>query len=136
MLVKNEDRRLIFQHGANREFGFEHISFTVVDRSNMDLLIDYQERNSMEAISGVIELTDYLIMNSDEGARLTGFKDYRMQSDHLLKKGAKNVVVKLGVQGSYLRNRESSSWPSPTLWKQRIQRLRVIHLMGVLSADD
>jgi sugar/nucleoside kinase (ribokinase family) len=72
----------------------------------MDLLIDYRERNPMEVVPGVIELTDYLIMNSDECAYLTRFKDYRKQNDLLLVKGAKNVVVKLGARGPYLRNRE------------------------------
>jgi sugar/nucleoside kinase (ribokinase family) len=66
----------------------------------------YEYGDVIKAVSGVIELTDYLIMNSDEGAHLTGFKDYRKQNDLLAVYGAKNVVVKLGAGGPYLRNRE------------------------------
>jgi hypothetical protein len=47
---------------------------------------------------------DIFLRFPPEGAHLTGCTDYRKQNDLLLVKGAKNVVVKLGAGGPYLRN--------------------------------
>ena len=140
LLVKGDDRRLIFQKGANELFCREHIDFSYIDKSRiillssypsgipklkredvialfrlakekgktviMDVLIDYQKEKSLEALFGIMEHTDYFIMNRDEGERLTGKTDHREQCEELLEIGARNVIVKLGPEGSYVQGKD------------------------------
>jgi 5-dehydro-2-deoxygluconokinase len=72
----------------------------------LDLLIDPREKEPMFWLTGLMEYTDYLILNDDEGKLLTGAGDYKEQADELIKSGAGNVVIKLGKKGSYFKNKE------------------------------
>jgi ribokinase len=137
LLVRGEDRRLIFANGANEYFCKGHIDESLIDCSRvlflssfpsglpkltgedlvglyqragekgttvvMDILIDYREKNPLAEMKDVLRYTDYIIMNSDEGERITGKKDYRVQCQQLLDRGARCVVVKRGSEGSYMR---------------------------------
>jgi sugar/nucleoside kinase (ribokinase family) len=140
LLVRGDDRRLVFQNGANEYFSLKHIDVSLIDRARIlllssypsglpslgveevaglfrhagergttvvvDVLIDYLEQTPMEKVDGLLKYTDFFIMNADEGSRLTGHKDHRLQCQELLDRGARRVVVKLGVEGSYFRSRD------------------------------
>ncbi len=71
----------------------------------LDVLIDPFTRNPMSYLDGLLDYTDYFIINIDEGKMLTGFDDYKEQADVLLKRGANNIIIKLGGKGSYFRSK-------------------------------
>jgi sugar/nucleoside kinase (ribokinase family) len=140
LLVEGDDRRLIFQNGANEYFNKTHIDKSLVERAHMlflssypsglpnlnqhdlldlfryardfdvtvvmDILIDYREKNALEKMEVVLPCVDYLLLNRDEGAMLTGEEKYELQSRALIDRGGRNVVVKLGSEGSYMRGRD------------------------------
>lgn len=72
----------------------------------LDVLIDPFTENPMSYLEGLLDYTDYLIINIDEGEMLTGYYDYREQAKALLKRGANNLIIKLGKNGSYFCSKD------------------------------
>lgn len=65
--------------------------------------------------SEILSLVDFLVPNEGEAERLTGIrmrsgKDLAKMADRLLTKGVKNVVVTLGAQGLFFKNRDGEFW--------------------------
>jgi len=56
---------------------------------------------------------DYIIPSRDEAAYVTGETDERRMADFFLGKGAGNVIIKLGSQGSFFKNHEESFYMDP-----------------------
>ena len=70
----------------------------------LDMLVDPGEPNPGECLTGVLDYTDYIILNNIEGRLVTGKENYQEQAVDLLKAGAHNVIIKLGKEGSYFKN--------------------------------
>lgn len=91
----NEDAANIYKHAK------ENKSLTF-----LDVLVDPGERNAKDYLTGVLSFTDYIILNNIEGELITGYSDYKKQAEELNELGASNVVMKLGREGSYFKNKE------------------------------
>jgi len=63
---------------------------------------------SLDAIADSLPLIDYITPNEDEGRFYTGEDEPERMADILLKKGARNVIIKLGGKGCLFRNNEGS----------------------------
>ena len=61
---------------------------------------------SPEEIRDSLELIDYITPNEDEAAFFSGKDDPRAMADIILQYGVKNVIIKLGGKGCFLKNRE------------------------------
>ncbi len=70
----------------------------------LDVLIDPNENNPINYLLGLLEYTDFLLINRDEGKLLTGYTDYKKQANILMKNKANNVIIKLGKEGSFFKN--------------------------------
>lgn len=79
----------------------------------LDVLIDPFTKNPINYLEGLLDYTDYLIINIDEGRMLTGYNDYRDQAEVLLKRGANNLIIKLGKNGSYFRSKDAEIREGP-----------------------
>ena len=53
-------------------------------------------------------LIDYLVPSLEEAAYVTGETDEKKMADYFLERGAGNVIIKLGSEGSYFKNAEKS----------------------------
>ena len=62
-------------------------------------------RLSLDDLTEVLPLIDYITPNEDEGSYYTGEKDPERMADVFLEKGAKNVIIKLGGKGCFFKNR-------------------------------
>ena len=79
----------------------------------LDMLVDPDEPDPMGCLEGVLEHTDYIILNNIEGRLVTGKDDYQDQAAELLKAGARNVILKLGKDGSYFLNQDKAFHTAP-----------------------
>ena len=57
-------------------------------------------------LSEVLPLIDYITPNEDEARYYTGESDPERQADIFLDAGVKHVIIKLGPQGCFFKNRE------------------------------
>lgn len=64
-------------------------------------------RTPIDSILPVLPYVDYFFPNLEEGQLLTGLETKEEISEYLLKCGVKNVVLKLGGQGCYIRNSDT-----------------------------
>lgn len=65
------------------------------------------DRVSMAYLEGVWDKIDYFFPNLEEAQALTGENDYHVIAEKLLEKGVKNIIIKLGGEGSYFRNAQT-----------------------------
>lgn len=70
----------------------------------------HAERGSLEDASLVIKHLDYFIPSEKEALLLTGKEDVEEAAEALLAAGAKNIVIKLGEKGCYVKNHEISEY--------------------------
>jgi sugar/nucleoside kinase (ribokinase family) len=70
----------------------------------LDVLIDPYVKNPIDYLEGLLDFTDYFLINEDEGRLITGCTDFEEQAKILLEKKANNVVIKLGKKGAYFCN--------------------------------
>ena len=63
---------------------------------------------SLDDISGVLPMIDYITPNEDEARYYTGKDDPEEMGAVFLEKGARNVIIKLGSKGCFFRNSEMS----------------------------
>lgn len=70
----------------------------------------HAERGSLEDASLVIRHIDYFIPSEKEALLLTGKDDVEAAAGALLDAGAKNVVIKLGEKGCYMRTESLSEY--------------------------
>ena len=61
---------------------------------------------SIDDFAESLPMIDYITPNEDEGRYCTGEDDPQMMADALLQKGARNVILKLGGKGCFLKNRD------------------------------
>ena len=61
----------------------------------------------------VYPYTDYLMPSYDEAIYVTGEKDPDKIADYFLDAGVKNVVLKLGGEGCFFKNREKRFFTDP-----------------------
>lgn len=59
---------------------------------------------TLEDIKGSLPLIDYITPNEDEARYFTGKEEPEEMADVLLGYGVKNVIIKLGAKGCYLKN--------------------------------
>ncbi len=59
---------------------------------------------SLEAVGMLLPLADYFVPNVDEARVLTGETEPSRQADRLVEHGARNVLIKLGERGTYVRS--------------------------------
>jgi sugar/nucleoside kinase (ribokinase family) len=59
---------------------------------------------SLDAVGTLLPLADYFVPNIDEARVLTGETDPSRQADRLAEHGARNVLIKLGERGAYVRS--------------------------------
>jgi sugar/nucleoside kinase (ribokinase family) len=57
----------------------------------------------LAGIAGILRHTDYFLPSRDEAARMTGETEVARMADALLEAGERNVVIKLGGDGCWLR---------------------------------
>ena len=69
----------------------------------------HAERGSLEDAAQVLPFIDYFIPSETEALLLTKESDVANAASVLLSKGAKNVIIKLGEKGCYVRNSEIST---------------------------
>lgn len=62
------------------------------------------KEDMVETINFIASFADYITPNIEEGEILTGKTDPEEIADFYLQKGVKNVIVKLGPRGSYVKN--------------------------------
>ncbi len=62
-----------------------------------------------ELLDMSIPYIDYLMPSIDEAVKLTGKENPEEIADVFVSKGAKNIIIKLGGKGSYLRKEEEKS---------------------------
>jgi sugar/nucleoside kinase (ribokinase family) len=60
----------------------------------------------LAGIEGMLRHTDYFLPSRDEAARMTGETEVARMADALREAGARNVVIKLGGDGCWLRTAE------------------------------
>ena len=63
----------------------------------------HAERGSLEDVAEVLPFIDYFIPSEKEAQLLTKEDDVSKAAEVLLSKGAKNVVIKMGEKGCYIR---------------------------------
>lgn len=74
----------------------------------LDMLVDPHEEDPQQYLQGVLDYTDYIILNNIEGRLVTGLEEFSQQAERLLSIGANNVIIKLGKEGSFFMNRDTS----------------------------
>jgi sugar/nucleoside kinase (ribokinase family) len=62
---------------------------------------------TIETIQEALPLLDYFLPNLEEARMLTGFQEPDDIADCLLNYGVKNVIIKLGKEGCFIKNRQS-----------------------------
>lgn len=60
----------------------------------------------IDDITDSLPMIDYITPNEDEGRYCTGEDDPREMADAFLKRGARNVIIKLGRKGCFFKNRD------------------------------
>lgn len=68
-----------------------------------------------EAIGEVYPFIDYLMPSFDEAVYMTGKKDLDDIADHFMELGAKNIVIKLGGEGCFFKNKKERFFVDPYL---------------------
>ena len=61
---------------------------------------------TLDDIAGALKYVDYFFPNYDEACLMTGEKDEAKVADKLFAYGIKNVVMKIGKRGCYIRNKD------------------------------
>ena len=61
---------------------------------------------TLDDIAGALQYVDYFFPNYDEACLMTGEKDEAKVADKLFSYGIKNVVMKIGTRGCYIRNKD------------------------------
>ncbi|MBR2539750.1 MAG: carbohydrate kinase family protein [Mogibacterium sp.] len=65
-------------------------------------------RLSLDDISDSLPMIDYITPNEDEARYYTGKDDPESMADVLLAAGAKNVIIKLGGKGCFMKNKDAA----------------------------
>ena len=73
--------------------------------TTMDILGVKQEKMA-EKILPAMPYLDYFMPNLEEAQMITGLTDLDELSDFFLNAGAKNVVLKMGARGSFIKNKQ------------------------------
>ncbi len=63
---------------------------------------------TLDDIAGALQYVDYFFPNYDEACLMTGETDEAKVADKLFSYGVKNVVMKIGKRGCYIRNSEGA----------------------------
>ena len=63
---------------------------------------------TLDDIADSLSMVDYITPNEDEARYFTGEEEPEKMADVFLKKGARNVIVKLGSKGCFFKNNEES----------------------------
>ena len=66
--------------------------------------IVYRPGNDLEKIKDILPLFDFVLPNYEEAKGLTGENDIGSIADAFLKYGVKNVIIKTGEDGCYIKN--------------------------------
>jgi sugar/nucleoside kinase (ribokinase family) len=66
-------------------------------------------------VAGMLKHTDYFLPSRDEAAHMTGERDVARMASALLDAGARNVLIKLGADGCYLRTADRAL-AVPPVW--------------------
>lgn len=61
---------------------------------------------TLDDIAGALQYVDYFFPNFDEACLMTGEKEEDKVADKLYSYGIKNVVMKIGKRGCYIRNKD------------------------------
>lgn len=69
--------------------------------------------NWIDNVSPAFPYLDYFLPNNDEAETLTGLTDMYAAADQFAKMGVKNVVIKMGDQGSILRKEDGTYVKTP-----------------------
>ena len=69
-------------------------------------MVSNKGRQSLEDFKEIAKYTDYLIPSELEAQELTGETDPEKMADMLLSWGPKGVIIKLGAEGSFIKNAE------------------------------
>lgn len=67
-------------------------------------MVPMTEGETIEDIGDALPWLDYFLPNLEEAAMLTGLSDPEEMADSLLRRGIKNVVIKLGKEGCLFKN--------------------------------
>nr|WP_288555829.1 carbohydrate kinase family protein [uncultured Mediterraneibacter sp.] len=65
-----------------------------------------EHRKSLDEIKEALFYIDYFFPNDYEAELLTGKKDVEEMADEFLKYGIKNVIIKIGKNGCFVKNKE------------------------------
>jgi sugar/nucleoside kinase (ribokinase family) len=71
-----------------------------------DVIVPSDNALSFEDYRPVMPYIDFIFPNEDEGVLLTGRSDLDDIADMMLGMGVRNVIIKIGKRGCYLKNRE------------------------------
>lgn len=82
-------------------------ALTIADMNNDS------DKKGPRAVEKVYPYTDYLMPSYDEAIYVTGEKDPDKIADYFLDAGVKNVVLKLGGEGCFFKNREKRFFTDP-----------------------
>lgn len=121
--LKVEDIRMPFEEDAKilcfaSIFVFPKIGvkelvriFSEAKRQGMIVCADMTKRKkneTAEEMKEALSFVDYLLPNEEEACLLTGEEDAESAAERLLMAGVKNVIIKCGKRGCYVRNEEES----------------------------
>lgn len=67
-----------------------------------------KKNETVEEMKEALSFVDYLFPNEEEACLLTGEKDAESAAESLLAAGVKNVIIKCGKRGCYVRNEEEA----------------------------
>lgn len=70
-------------------------------------VVAFDDISRLERYRPAMQYVDFIFPNENEGMRLTGRDSLDGVADHLLDMGVKNVVIKTGKRGCFLKNREA-----------------------------
>jgi sugar/nucleoside kinase (ribokinase family) len=70
----------------------------------LDVAAPAGKEPTLEGVSTLLPLTDYFVPNVDEARALTGESEPPRQAERLIEHGAQRVLIKLGSQGVYIRD--------------------------------
>lgn len=69
-----------------------------------------KKNETVEELAPALQYVDYLFPNDEEAMLLTGKETVEDAAEELKKAGVKNVIIKAGKQGCFIRNKEVCQW--------------------------
>ena len=106
--------RRIQQHSARKEKrDVERIEFIAAHPEVRDVLLSGGDAllvsdEKLEDITEALSYVDYFFPNFEEASEMTGETDEAKVADKLYACGVKNVIMKIGKRGCYIRNADGA----------------------------